>query len=1065
METKTLQEKLDEMDYRSVCKRLCDDIDQRMEKVTAGMADRAIWELFQNAGDVAKDCNGEKRAFIKMTLTPEEFIFAHKGKSFTYDTLNSLVKQVSSQSKEEDEDATGQYGTGFITTHSFGKVLSITGSMEKPFSEGEYIDIDGFVIDRLYTVKQEFYEKMPGQLSKVKQLALNAPTTLIAREWTELRYDLSTAIGSNGLVKALRGFQAAVKTMPYLMTINPRITEVEINNQIDCTHIKFKSYLIEDDTELKVMQVTIECNGTVETKKIYFLASNDRSDVIILPFDTPTTARRLNGMAKLFVSYPLTDTEDFGSEFIFHSSRFIPEEERNGLYLPKEEANSPQKYENNVRVLNEMTDMLFSFLKKIEHKFTEWDEILNLNFNPSVVSDPMKRDFFETYRQKWVAFFESLNVIPVDGEHRSLASGKVRLYSESIADSLSADEKEFADAVYEAAKELDDVPAKEMIMKWSHVVLTWGMDDSECFYTVQDIAQKLSANEVAIETILGFDKYIKAIDSTALFDDYKLIPNRCGKLQYRNELRDARTIPAWVADLVQPFIADDLTKFIDERFLDIYKFDTYTRNDLRKALNDALDTKARETFRKSINPQRCDDDTLVALAKLALISHNESETTYRAAAMKVITPYLGIPYELKVLPALDSDEKDIAPLPFKHLIENLLLEISTKDSDWVNQNANYIHALHQSMAKWSEYYNRNDRKGLALDYACFPNMLSTPSLAKDLRSAEDIPEEIFDLYATVMGVDLRDSLVLQDYSVFYEFPRVDTGVIAKEIEDVLAEGKFEHEAVLDIIEYVDGDSKWSALFPRIADKKADLFMKQVKPECKEGVFRLMKIEDADKLNQLADLADECDLDEILRLGKDAVNRAKNERVDFEYKKALGEYVEDFVLDQIQKQLNISLSDNDIKVNLYDVQGGQDIIIYCNNMPAYYLEVKSRWNSGRSVEMSQLQLLRCVEEADHYALICLNMAGTDHSNVNEHIYPSVSETISRIKALPNIGHLAEEAYKAAQASDETVHLGGGYSCLVPQKVIDNEGVSFNILIDCIVTECMAIINKKNSYKSA
>ena len=99
-------------EMRQNVKSHCTKIRDGIRKNGTTSAHRAIWELFQNAGDLAD------RAEIKMTLSDEAFVFAHKGKPFTYDSLCSLVKQVSSEEKEGN-DTVGQYGTGYLTTHTF----------------------------------------------------------------------------------------------------------------------------------------------------------------------------------------------------------------------------------------------------------------------------------------------------------------------------------------------------------------------------------------------------------------------------------------------------------------------------------------------------------------------------------------------------------------------------------------------------------------------------------------------------------------------------------------------------------------------------------------------------------------------------------------------------------------------------------------------------------------------------------------------------------------------------------------------------------------------------------
>ena len=76
-------------ELRQNVKSHCTKIRDGIRKNGSTSGNRAIWELFQNAGDLSKDgCSAE----IHITLNDDTFIFAHKGKSFTYDSLCSLVK-------------------------------------------------------------------------------------------------------------------------------------------------------------------------------------------------------------------------------------------------------------------------------------------------------------------------------------------------------------------------------------------------------------------------------------------------------------------------------------------------------------------------------------------------------------------------------------------------------------------------------------------------------------------------------------------------------------------------------------------------------------------------------------------------------------------------------------------------------------------------------------------------------------------------------------------------------------------------------------------------------------
>ena len=91
-----------------------DKLIQGFEKLNESDAKRAIWELLQNAVDVSEKCK------VIITITDNSLIFQHNGTPFTSTTLNSLIKQVSSKTSQSNDSEVGQYGTGFITTHSFG---------------------------------------------------------------------------------------------------------------------------------------------------------------------------------------------------------------------------------------------------------------------------------------------------------------------------------------------------------------------------------------------------------------------------------------------------------------------------------------------------------------------------------------------------------------------------------------------------------------------------------------------------------------------------------------------------------------------------------------------------------------------------------------------------------------------------------------------------------------------------------------------------------------------------------------------------------------------------------
>lgn len=1033
---------------RQFCKQSCTKISQGLDSLDNRSAERAIWELFQNARDLAKEnSQGQKEAHIKITVTPTEFIFAHQGRSFTYDSFSSLVKQVSAQEKE-NEETVGQYGTGFLTTHSFGRRIFVNGSLDLgKYAPGMYVDIDRFEIDRVFDNIETFTNMMAAQLLAIDNYA-DAPKTTKCREWTELRYQLDSA--SNAAEKVKKCIEAAVNVMPYVMTINEPIGDVEIVDHTTGKRIHFTKCTLPEEEGLKVLGIRIDEDGDIRESKVYYLQSKDGKDTAILPLSDVYNARNLSGIAKIFVYFPLLGTENFGMDFVFHSCRFYPVTERHALHLPVDDNDNVRpKYEANVMVLNEMSEMVFAYLKEHAGNINGWVDISKISFECERNSEQATNNFFTEFKKKWVKFFMELPIVDVNGNRESIESGNVFLYSQNLIDAISGENKKWSDTLYKAAMVCGELPDINLIEQWSSIVYAWGGVSLDSFLTFEAISKSIQQLDASSAVLKDYDHFISATDHKQLFESYTLIPNRAGTLMRKSQLRDAKDIPDWLCEKVKPFIAEDVEKFVNNEFADLDSFTPYTRKDLRSKLNDAINRIAEDTFRRKFNPTCASRETLRALAQICLVVKSDEADTIQTRTIRVVCDFLGLDYELSVLPPLDSEEVNLADTPLKHLVENLLLNISQQDSEWISSHSSYVYELHSTLSTWAEYYNRNTKSGYATKYAVFPNMLFQPSLASYLNKGLDIDSELMDLYESIMKSDLREQLVSPEYADFCEFTPMSASDVAKEIEDKLEEDGFKNDCVLDIIKMFDDDPKWATLFPHISQQKADIFMKQVREESKESLFRIMKVDDPLLLDTIAEIVGADEGERILRRAMDIATQEKNESADFEYKKKLGEYVEDFLQTQLSTFIAQGVASDESKVEVENNQYGQDLVIRLNDEPIYFIEVKSRWGSDRSVRMTQTQLYTCVEKSDRYALCCVDMSGYDRTNVDEHIYPEVEETIERIKALPNIGSLAKEAFDAMMINEDKVHLDGGFSCVVPQSVIKSNGVSFDELLKIIL----------------
>ena len=162
---------------------------------------------------------------------------------------------------------------------------------------------------------------------------------------------------------------------------------------------------------------------------------------------------------------------------------------------------------------------------------------------------------------------------------------------------------------------------------------------------------------------------------------------------------------------------------------------------------------------------------------------------------------------------------------------------------------------------------------------------------------------------------------------------------------------------------------------------------------------------------------------------------------------------------IRKELRDELTGYELKVNIDNMQGGQDIVISINDKPIYYIEVKSRWITADSVMMSATQLVRSVEKKECYSLFAVDMVGFNGENVKEHIYPkSIDDFVRRIRVVDNIGYLNDEIIPTKRDPHEEVHIGGDYKVIVPQNLIVRNHISYIEFIDKLKNIVKDSINK-------
>lgn len=294
-------------DERSDLKQHADGMLRDFEKFNKYSSNRAIWELVQNACDLTTHCK------IELDYRDKRIAFSHNGKPFKTNSLISLIKQVSGKYGEEDIPEVGKYGTGFLTTHTFGRKFIINSVLD---ADGYYLPINDFEVDRTPKIWQDLSDNISSQKKKVYDLLETETSIEINEPKTTFTYLPETPKEFEYIKKSFKDLDDYI---PLVFTINDRLKEVKINledNSINTYNFKEKKE-IENDKGINLFQSIILKNN--EEIHLYSIIDKEEEIEIILPIDKNKEVFEFNeNIARLFFYYPLIGSEKFGINFIIN---------------------------------------------------------------------------------------------------------------------------------------------------------------------------------------------------------------------------------------------------------------------------------------------------------------------------------------------------------------------------------------------------------------------------------------------------------------------------------------------------------------------------------------------------------------------------------------------------------------------------------------------------------------------------------------------------------------------------------------------------------------------------
>lgn len=526
-----LAELLDNMYINNVDKRL-----RELDQPNENDCKRWIWELIQNAKDSIVEDNFKKLVDIKLIVKNERVVFKHNGAPFTAKAILGLLYKYSAGDINNTE-STGRFGTGFLTTHTLSKIVSIEGDLYKENGKNEICGFsatmyrDGIDADELL----EGVRKMRNSLSYTEEKNI----------WTTYTYHLTTEQNKTALQLGLENFIANIaQTMLFCKELNT----VELDNNGAITKIIRKQLQqLEDEIGISEFEIT---GNNPHTRKFLHKKISKHSEELTKRFKTDREVRLMaaieidneNNLVENetapshFCVLPLVGSEKHLMPIYLNSPDFEPDSERQSLLLDGSidwEEHKELGTIITVRGINrvilkesiDLFDSLVSYLcKNGYHKLYLLAKGLKLT--PDIEKN-FDKDWFEKeitlpYRD----VLKKYAVVETDSVNK-------KLFNDDNTPNIiiPSGNKDVRQKIYSLATELfpTNLPLEKYASNWAF--LAW----SDCgLLKKEDLCKFVSgkvnsSNLPSYEWINKFLTFIKETDE-ALLKEYALVPNSNGDL-------------------------------------------------------------------------------------------------------------------------------------------------------------------------------------------------------------------------------------------------------------------------------------------------------------------------------------------------------------------------------------------------------------------------------------------------------------------------------------------------------------------------------------------------------
>jgi hypothetical protein len=981
---------------------------------------RAIWELFQNALDITKD-----KGIIKISKTERGFKFEHNGRPFNDGNLTGLIKQSSNgKTYGSNENEIGQYGTGFLSTHVYGKKILINASVQT--DNGQIKLLNDFLIDREADCPNCLNLKIQRQDELAAQICDGEENVIEYHlPFTSFEYLASNA--SKEYIDNM--FMYIPNILPYIFSFN---------NKLDTVEVTFNTTTTYQRNEIKGNELDLLINNI--PRKIFFLSDATKDIKIVLP----QADLNFKHIPKLFLLYPLMETKSIGINFLINAREFKPNKERDYLFLKASNEELKADVALNELLLSTAFELI---MKKIEE-----DSSIDFLAAVDIFFDENDAPYLKEKKLDLITAVKNLPRI-------NIGEDKVALTSISYLhqDILNL-ENDILEDIYKIVSEFYPLPDYDEYIYLSNKINNWQVTDFKLL-EYSDILKKISDKTNGLYSGVynkeGYKTLIKTISADVELMNLEVIPNIHNEFKSHKELKRWNEIEQPLIQTMDAINYDISSTYLHPDFYFLTSVSNYTRETFKDDLNKFNNDKIAQLEKHEGEISRVDSvlfySVLNALTYfIDLNSITETNKKY-ALFLKSIFELPGATESIStpsVVLNYDSSFKLLARLYVKSL--------SIQNSDYIKSSIERIKEFIEILDKAPEL-----KKNLLDKLACFPNQMYNLK-SQSVLKLDGVKDDDFKIkYFERTNYEIRKDLILSGFEGYLQHSDIITGVqLGDAIEKSLSSNKIffpiTKEQVdtllpilLDLIQYIaKPDSKWTHWLPNLNSVKEEILMHKFQDEkTRASLFNILS-EPEDKINILGQLAKIEDLAALIKAGQEKQKEEARYKKHKEHIRFIGIKIQDL----IQKELDSSLaetikiveSSTDQKLITREEQNGQDFIIYKSGDPIFYIEVKSRWDSDGIVALSKRQVECCAREKSNYAVITVNVA--DYKSRNKIVEDSISFTdlIKDIYVNRDLGQnfdqlIAENRqFESTPENTKLIEFRGH----IPQDRIKSKGLNFD-----------------------